>query len=57
MNTKEKEELLELLRDFYEHIEWFNKWRKQPLEEDIEPTFDNFYNWLAFEVQKEKQNI
>lgn len=50
-------ELNILIHEFYEHIEWFNKYRKQPLEDDIEPTFSNFAEWLDFEEKKRANNI
>lgn len=50
-------ELNTLIHEFIDHIEWFNKNRKQPLEDDIQPTFMNFAEWLEFEEKKYKQNI
>lgn len=49
-----KEELNKLIGEFYQHIEWFNREKRQPLEDDIEPTFSNFAKWLNFEVYKGK---
>ncbi len=50
----EKVRFLWLCEDFLKHIEWFNKERKQPLEDDIESTFINFIKWLDFELNKKK---
>jgi len=47
-------ELEKIITKFYEHIEWFNRERKESLEDDIEPTFDNFFRWLQFENDKIK---
>lgn len=44
--------LLELNEEFCNHINWFNKERKEVFEDDIEPTFENFIKWMDFEKEK-----
>lgn len=50
-----KEEFLQLIHQFLAHVDKHNLDKKKPehkqfFEDDIEPTFYNFYKWLLFEV-------